>query len=201
MPITPKANTPAPTTLRKFNNFKSLENKNAAPNFSGMVPHGAAPRNVSQESLMFVLPITRPAARAAAPQFSRVIDRLLDESLAHDKVRTPALDVSETDAGYTVAFEVPGVSREQLKVSVEGRRLTLETLDVTPAADDAGNGQPKVELPRVLYRERSTGRYARTVSLPAEVDQAASTAKFENGVLTLTLAKKVPSGATQIRIG
>jgi HSP20 family protein len=199
--MTPNVNTHAATALRRFNNFKSLENKNAAPNFGGMVMHGAAPRNVSQETLMFVLPLTRPTARAAAPQFSRVIDRLLDESLAHDKVRTPALDVSETDAGYTVAFELPGVSREQLKVSVEGRRLTLETLDVTPAANGTSGDQPKVEVPRVLYRERSTARYARTVSLPAEVDQAASTAKFENGVLTLTLAKKVPSGATQIRFG
>ena len=39
-----------------------------------------------------------------------------------------------------------------------------------------------------------------TVSLPAEVDQTASQAKFENGVLTLTLAKKVPAGATQLNI-
>ncbi len=150
---------------------------------------------------MFVLPLNRPTARATAPQFGRIIDRLLDESLADDKVRTPALDVSENDAGYTVAFEVPGASREQLKVSVEGRRLTLETLDVTPAVGEAAGDQPKVDVPRVLYRERSAARYARTVSLPAEVDQAASTAKFENGVLTLTLAKKIPRGATQIRIG
>ena len=53
---------------------------------------------------------------------------------------------------------------------------------------------------RVLYRERSAAAYARTVVLPAEVDQAQSQAKFENGVLTLTLAKKVPAGATQLSI-
>ena len=41
----------------------------------------------------------------------------------------------------------------------------------------------------------SAAAYARTVVLPAEVDQAQSQAKFENGVLTLTLAKKVPAGA------
>ena len=47
-----------------------------------------------------------------------------------------------------------------------------------------------------------TGRKpaARTVSLPAEVDQSASQAKFENGVLTLTLVKKVATGATQLAI-
>ncbi len=53
---------------------------------------------------------------------------------------------------------------------------------------------------RVLCRERSAAVYARTVVLPAEVDQAQSQAKFENGVLTLTLAKKVPAGATQLSI-
>jgi HSP20 family protein len=53
---------------------------------------------------------------------------------------------------------------------------------------------------RVLYRERPTPIYSRTIVLPAEVDQAASQAKFENGVLTLTLAKKVPAGATQLSI-
>lgn len=145
---------------------------------------------------MFVLPIARTSHRTAAPQFSRFIDRLFDES-AERAPRSPALDVSETDAGYRVAFEVPGVTREQLKVSVEGRRVSIETIDAAtaPAAD-----QPKTEAPRVLYRERSAARYARTVSLPAEVDQASSSAKFENGVLTLTLAKKVPTGATQISV-
>jgi HSP20 family protein len=145
---------------------------------------------------MFVLPIARTSHRAAAPQFSRFIDRLFDESLERT-ARTPALDVSETDAGYSVAFEVPGVAREQLKVSVEGRRISIETSDAaTPTTAD----QPKTDAPRVLYRERSTARYARTVSLPAEVDQASSSAKFENGVLTLSLAKKVPAGATQISV-
>ena len=143
---------------------------------------------------MFVLPIARTSHRAAAPQFSRFIDRLFDESVERTAARTPALDVSETDAGYTVAFEVPGVTREQLKVSVEGRRLSIETIEVAAAAVEQD------AAPRVLYRERSAARYARTVSLPAEVDQASSTAKFENGVLTLTLAKKVPTGATQISI-
>lgn len=147
---------------------------------------------------MFVLPIARTSHRAAAPQFSRFIDRLFDESVERTS-RTPALDVSETDAGYSVAFEVPGVTREQLKVSVEGRRVSIETIDAA-TAPAATADQPKSDAPRVLYRERSTARYARTLSLPAEVDQASSSAKFENGVLTLTLAKKVPTGATQISI-
>jgi HSP20 family protein len=149
---------------------------------------------------MFVL--SRPTARVATPQFSRFIDRLFDDAVVErDATRTPALDVSETDAGYTLALDVPGVTRDQLKVSIEGRRVSVETIDAAPVVvETQAADQPKDAAPRVLYRERNLARFARTVSLPAEVDQASSSAKFENGVLTLTLAKKVPTGATQLRI-
>jgi HSP20 family protein len=157
---------------------------------------------------MFVMPLSRPVSRAlVTPQFSRFIDRLLDDSFERPSpaasVATPALDVSETDTAYTVELDVPGVTREQLKVSIEGRRVSIETTDATNDASPqtVNAGQPAVASPRTLYRERSAARYARTVSLPAAVDQAASQARFENGVLTLTLPKKVASGATQLNIG
>jgi HSP20 family protein len=168
---------------------------------------------------MFVLPLSRTTSRAVStPQFNRIVDRLFDDSFDRffggaatgTPARTPALDVSETDTAYTVSFDVPGVTREQLKVSIEGRRVSIESVDasapveaVTTAqasSESAPAAAPKVAAPRALYRERSTARYARTVSLPAEVDQSASQAKFENGVLTLTLAKKVATGATQLSI-
>lgn len=163
---------------------------------------------------MFVLPLSRSAHRAtllrdASPQFSRVIDRLFEESFdrplqdaaASTPARTPALDVSETDTAYKVVFDVPGVTREQIKVSVEGRRVSIETVDLPKVVPVEGAAaEAHKDAARSLYRERSTARYARTVSLPAEVDQTASQAKFEHGVLTLTLAKKVATGATQLNI-
>ena len=152
---------------------------------------------------MFVLPLSRAASRA---QFNRVADDSFDRFFGNAVVaatsRSPALDVSETGTAYTVSFDVPGVTREQLKVSVEGRRVSIETVDAAEAMAplEAAAHAPKVDPARTLYRERSAARYARTVSLPAEVDQTASQAKFENGVLTLTLAKKVATGATQLAI-
>ena len=166
---------------------------------------------------MFVLPVSRTHALARrdarVSAFHGLVDRLFDESYdrhlsgaAEGTARTPAMDVSESDTAYTLAFDVPGATREQLKVSVEGRRVVLSTVAVVAAEAPAaaeGEAAPQAEAQpavRTLYRERTAARYARTVSLPAEVDQAASQAKFENGVLTLVLAKKVPAGATQISI-
>lgn len=165
---------------------------------------------------MFVLPLSRSSAlarrAAVAPAFSTALDRLFDESFdrflgdakAAVETRTPSMDVSESDVAYTIVLDVPGSTRELLKVAVEGRRVTLSS---TVASDSAvkpeGQEQPVADAKpadRVLYRERPAAVYARTIVLPTEVDQAQSQAKFENGVLTLTLAKKVPAGATQLSI-
>ena len=166
---------------------------------------------------MFVLPLTHATAVRRSPalstSFDRIVDRFFDESFdrfvgsapAAAETRTPALDVFESDTAYTLAFDVPGATREALKVSVEGRRVTLAT--VAPQAAEAG-ADAKETAPaadaapaeRPLYRERTAPVFARTVSLPAEVDQQASQARFENGVLTLVLAKKVATGATQLQI-
>ena len=152
---------------------------------------------------MFVLPLSHPAVRRAAA--SPAFERSLDESLARifnggavgktsSATQTPAMDVTESDTAYTVLLDVPGVTKAQLKISVEGRRVSVETTHLAPVEAESPTAQ------RPLYRERTAARYARVVSLPAEVDQTASQATFENGVLTLTLAKKVPTGATQLSI-
>ena len=154
---------------------------------------------------MFVYALPR-SAPVATRQFSRALDRFFDGTTDRyvggakpgSAARTPALDVSETDSHYTVALDVPGITREQLKVTIEGRRLSIET--VAPADAEAAAADASKNEVRVLYRERGAAQYARTVSLPAEVDSAASQAKVENGVLTLTLAKKVATGALAISV-
>jgi HSP20 family protein len=155
---------------------------------------------------MFVYPLSRAShvavqRAASARDFSRAIERLFDESTdrlfggakAGSAARTPALDVHETDTAYVVTLDVPGATRDQLKVTIEGRRLRVETV---PADNAAATAQGE----RKIYSERGLPRYQRTIVLPAEVDQAQSQAKIENGVLTLTLVKKVPTGALQISV-
>jgi len=109
-----------------------------------------------------------------------------------DTPRQPALDVSEDDKAYQVTVDMPGVAKEAVKVRIEGRRVAIETAGTGAAASGDGS--------RLLYRERVAARYARSFSLPVEIDQAQSTAHFENGVLTLSLAKRVAENGGELTI-
>lgn len=109
-----------------------------------------------------------------------------------DIARTPALDISEDDRVYSVTVDMPGVTKEAVKVRVEGRRVHIETATVEAAAPTDGS--------RVLYRERRAASYARSFSLPVEIDQTQSQARFDNGVLTLTLVKRVAENGGQLTV-
>jgi len=156
---------------------------------------------------MFVLPVAsshRRAFRGSPYAFAHLLaDCALPaaEETSPDTARVPAIDVLETDSAYSVVLDMPGVDRGQLSVSVEGRRVVVSTgalpAAATPKADEAARPAPEA---RLLYRERNAAAYARTVVLPAEVDPSASLARFDNGVLTLTLPKRVVTGARQITV-
>lgn len=96
--------------------------------------------------------------------------------------RMPRLDVVEDDAGYSVVLDLPGVTKEQLDITVDGRRVDIAARPA--AATEAGQKR------RVLHRERAQAPFARSLMLPEEVDDAQSRAQLENGVLTLTLARR-----------
>ncbi len=109
-----------------------------------------------------------------------------------DVARTPALDIAEDDKAYSVTVDMPGVSKEAVKVRIEGRRVHIETANADAAAPTDGS--------RVLYRERRAASYARSFSLPVEIDQTQSQARFDNGVLTLTLVKRVAENGGQLNV-
>lgn len=133
---------------------------------------------------MFIVPFTHPSVR-----FARSVDRFFS---ADDSARSPALDVAETDTGYEVTLDVPGVTKQDVKVTIEGRRVSVQAQ--TERSDDKKDGD------RVVYRERAAARFARSFTLPAELDQDASGAKLDNGVLTLTLAKRAARNGAQITV-
>ena len=112
-----------------------------------------------------------------------------------DPLPTPSqikVDVAETDTGYVISAEVPGVAKEDIHVSLDGNVVSLR------AEICQQDKQSKDE--KVLRSERYFGQVARSFALPADVDASQAKAKYDNGVLTLNLPKKVNKAAQRLNI-
>lgn len=92
----------------------------------------------------------------------------------------PRVDVLEDDAGITLLADLPGVSKEQLDLKVEGDTLTIEG-QVTPQTPD------KLEP---VYAEVRVPRYRRSFTLSRELDAGRIEASLKNGVLNLRIPKQ-----------
>lgn len=112
-----------------------------------------------------------------------------------DSLPSPAqikVDVQESDSAFTVHAEVPGVSKDDLHVSIDGSVVSLRA--------EVRQHDQRSEEAKVLRSERYFGSVARSFQLPAEVDAAQAKAKYDNGVLTLTLPKKQAGSAQRLVI-
>ena len=92
------------------------------------------------------------------------------------------VDVTESKDAFVVRAEVPGVAKDDIHVNVEGNQVTISAEVKRESEQKDGE--------RLLRSERYYGAVARSFVLPVELDETNSQAKYENGVLELTLAKK-----------
>ena len=102
-----------------------------------------------------------------------------------DGLPTPSqikVDVTESDRAYTVQAEVPGVNKEDIHVSVDGSVVTLSA--------EIKQEDVQTKDDKTLRSERYFGSVSRSFQLAQDIDQSESRARYENGVLTLTLPKK-----------
>lgn len=90
---------------------------------------------------------------------------------------TPASDIYETDAGYVIAMDLPGIDREALEIDINDSRLVVK-------------GTRAVAEPRASRTERPRGKFLRTYSVPASVEQGKIAAEYKDGVLQISLPKR-----------
>ncbi|MEZ7827985.1 MAG: Hsp20/alpha crystallin family protein [Brachymonas denitrificans] len=102
------------------------------------------------------------------------------------------IDVKETDKEFTVQAEMPGVSKEDIHVSVEGSIVTLRA--------EIRQEDRQTEGEKVLRTERYHGEVSRSFQLPADIDEANAKARYDNGVLCLTLPKKVSNAPQRLTV-
>lgn len=102
------------------------------------------------------------------------------------------MDIKEAPEAYTVHAELPGVKKEDIHVTVEGNVVTI-------AAETRQEKEVK-EGEHLLRSERTFGKLSRSFQLAENVDEAGAKARFNEGVLELTLPKKAPASNRRLAI-
>lgn len=102
------------------------------------------------------------------------------------------VDIKESDGAYTVHAEIPGVSKEDIHVGLEAGVVTLSA--------EVKQQDAQTSEEQVLRSERYYGSVSRSFRLPQEIDTGNVKARYENGVLQLSLPKKVQAASRRIAI-
>ena len=105
---------------------------------------------------------------------------------------TISVDVNESEKAYTVKAEIPGVTKDDISVAIDGNQVSISA--------EVKKEKEEKEGEKVLHSERYYGSVYRSFTLPMDVDQSKSEAKYANGVLELTLPKKAGAAAKQLEI-
>jgi HSP20 family protein len=105
--------------------------------------------------------------------------------------KTPSVDLIDRDNEVVVKAELPGVDKKDLDISVTSNTVTIKGRTSHEEKEEKGD----------YYRcEISRGEYARTLALPADVDETKAKASFKDGILELTLPKKEKAKKRKIEI-
>src|SRR5215813_4853023 len=100
---------------------------------------------------------------------------------------TPAADIYETETGYLIAMDLPGIDREALEIDVDDNRLIVR-------------GTRAISESKQHRSERPRGKFLRTFSVPGSVDQGKIGADYKDGVLQIRLPKRSEQKSKKIDI-
>jgi HSP20 family protein len=103
----------------------------------------------------------------------------------------PAVDLYETDDHFVIKAELPGVDKNDIKVDLKDRMLTL-------SGERSHNNEVKEK--NYYRKERTYGKFQRTFSLPADVDADGITAELKDGVLRVEVPKPENQKARQVTV-
>ena len=109
-----------------------------------------------------------------------------------DVVAPIRMDVSEKENAYIVHADMPGLKKEDIKIEIDGNEVSISA--------ETKNDKDVKDGDRVLRSERYYGKVSRSFLLAQEVDEAAASAKYENGVLELALPKKAVAKAKLVSV-
>ena len=100
---------------------------------------------------------------------------------------TPAADIYETESGYTIALDLPGIKREALEIDIDDNRLMVK-------------GTRIVDASSARRSERPRGKFVRSFTVPGSIDQGKIGAEYKDGVLQIRLPKRPEQKAQKIEV-
>lgn len=121
--------------------------------------------------------------------FVRPVDFDFEASAQAPEMR---VDVTENSSEYTVLADLPGISKEDIDVNIDGQLVSISAQRKQEKETREGE--------RVLRTERYFGKVSRSFQLGQEIDESGASAKFSDGVLQLILPKKAPVQAKRLTI-
>ena len=130
-------------------------------------------------------------------RFRNEFDRLFNEMLDFKKSGevqfefSPSCEISEDKKNMYYKFDIPGISRDQVKLELSGNLLTVSA---------ERHEEKKTEDKKTYMCEICYGSFSRSFTVPEGTTEKNIDAKYDNGVLTLTIPKSESSKAKQIAI-
>jgi HSP20 family protein len=118
-----------------------------------------------------------------SPWFSDVFDSLINDSRLNDKFinKVPAVNIAETESEFHIELAVPGLKKDDFKISLDKNVLSVSAEKKTENVD---------ESKKYSKREYSYNSFVRSFTLPETADYAKIDAEYTDGVLKLNVAKK-----------
>jgi len=120
---------------------------------------------------------------AVNPFFNDVFDSILNDTYLGDKLvsRVPAVNIAETENEFHIELAVPGLKKDDLKISLEKNVLSVSA---EKKAED------EVEGKKFSKREYNYTSFVRSFTLPESVDHSKIEAEYTDGILKLTVSKR-----------
>lgn len=125
-------------------------------------------------------------------EFDRFGSSVRQLTQTKESILSPACDITETKEGYLLAFDVPGLKKEDISIEISGRSLVIS--GEKRREDEYRDG-------KVYRSERSYGKFTRTFGLPEGVNPELIEASCEYGVLKVAVPKAEEKKARRVEIG
>lgn len=124
-------------------------------------------------------------------EFSRMFDDFGGGLQRFEEGFSPAIDIRETDDSYIVEVDTPGMKKDEVEIEVADDLLTIK-----------GERKSEHEEERENYHrvERQSGSFRRTISIPGGYNRDTVEAKYEDGVLRITLPKLEESRPRKVKV-